>query len=53
MGNNNLEYIKIACLIVIAISLSVIAWKTAYQVTVLEGIKEKLDYVVSGINQLE
>jgi hypothetical protein len=48
-----LEYIKVASLIVIAISLFVIAWKTANLVTVLEGIQEKLDIIESRVNELK
>jgi hypothetical protein len=53
MNKGILEYIKVASLIVIAISLFVIAWKTANLVTVLEGIQEKLDIIESRVNELK
>lgn len=53
MKNNKLEYIKTVCLVVIAISLSIIAWKTASQVNVLQEIKESLELIESRVNELK
>ena len=53
MKNDKLEYIKIACLVVIAVSLSIIAWKTASQVNVLQGIKESLNLIEGRVNELK
>ncbi|RZT21347.1 hypothetical protein [Fictibacillus sp. BK138] len=49
MGNNKLEYIKVACLVMIAVSLSIIALNIVNQISVLEGIQDKLDDIQSGI----
>ena len=53
MKNDKLEYIKIACLVVIAVSLSIIAWKTASQVNVLQEIKESLNLIEGRVNELK
>jgi hypothetical protein len=53
MKNNKLEYIKVACLVVIAVSLSVIAWKTVSQVNVLEDIQESLNIIGIRVRQLQ
>ena len=42
MENNKMEYIKVACLIVIAVSLTAIAWNTVTQVNVLQDIQDSL-----------
>lgn len=51
--NNKLEYIKVACLVVIAVSLSVIAWKTMSQVNMLQHIQDSLNLIESRINELK
>jgi hypothetical protein len=43
MNNNRLETVKVACFVVIAVSLSVIAWSMVNQVIALEDIKEQLN----------
>jgi hypothetical protein len=53
MKNNKLEYIKVACLVVIAVSLSVIAWKTISQVNVLQDIQESLNRIGIRLSQLQ
>ena len=53
MKNDKLEYIKIACLVVIAVSLSIIAWITASQVNVLQEIKESLNLIEGRVNELK
>ncbi|MEO2077859.1 MAG: hypothetical protein ABGX20_21220 [Bacillus sp. (in: firmicutes)] len=53
MKNNKLEYIKVACLVVIAVSLSVIAWKTVSQVNVLQDIQESLNRIGIRLSQLQ
>ncbi|MDR6999109.1 hypothetical protein [Neobacillus niacini] len=53
MKNHKLEYIKIACLVVIAVSLSVIAWKTVSQVNVLQEIQESLNLIGIRVNELK
>jgi hypothetical protein len=53
MKKDILEYIKAVSLIVMAISLAVIAWKTVSQVNVLNGIQERLDLIASRVNDLK
>ncbi|GHI00053.1 hypothetical protein AM1BK_35950 [Neobacillus kokaensis] len=50
MKKDILEYIKVASLLVIAISLSIIAWKTASQASELQGIQERLIIMTDRIN---
>lgn len=53
MKNNKMEYIKVACLIVIAISLTVIAWNTVTQVNLLQEIQESLYQIGNKIGRLQ
>lgn len=53
MNKDKLEYIKVASLVVIAISLSVIAWKTVSQVNVLHEIRESLNLIGIRVNELK
>ena len=53
MKNNKLEYIRVTCLIVIALCLTIIAWKTVSLVNVLESIQYNLDVIESRINELK
>ena len=40
-----LEYIKVASLVIIAISLSIIAWNSSKQVSYLQMIEEKCFHI--------
>jgi hypothetical protein len=53
MNKDKLEYIKVVSLVVIAISLSVIAWKTVSQVNVLYEIRESLNLIGIRVNELK
>jgi hypothetical protein len=53
MNKDKLEYIKVASLVVIAISLSIIAWKTVSQVNVLHEIRESLNLIGIRVNELK
>jgi hypothetical protein len=53
MKKNKLEYIKVASFVIIAISLSVIAWKTVSQVNMLQEIQESLNHIAGRINELK
>ena len=53
MKNNKMEYIKVACLIVIAVSLTVIAWNTVIQVNVLQEIHDSLYQIGNKIGRLK
>lgn len=53
MKKDLLEYIRVASFVIIAISLSIIAWKTASQVFVLQDIKESLDLIAGRVNELK
>ncbi|WP_419881576.1 hypothetical protein ACN6MY_19010 [Peribacillus sp. B-H-3] len=53
MKKDILEYIKAASLIVMAISLAIIAWKTASQIDVLQEIQESLNIIASRVNELK
>lgn len=53
MKKNLLEYIKVASFVIIAISLSIIALKTASQVVVLEEIRDSLNFIAGRVNELK
>lgn len=53
MKQNKLEFIKVACLVVIEVSLSIIAWKTASQVVVLQEIRDSLNLIAGRVNELK
>ena len=53
MRNNKIEIIKVACLIVIALSLVVIAWNTFVQVNLLQEIQESLNQIGNKISRLK
>jgi hypothetical protein len=45
MKNDLLEYIKVVIFVVIAVSLSVMAWSSLEAVTYLQGIEERLSSI--------
>ncbi|MEW9052289.1 MAG: hypothetical protein AB2392_14115 [Neobacillus sp.] len=51
MRNDLLEYIKVLSFVVIAISLSVIAWNSLEAVTYLQGIEERLSSIRVALHQ--
>lgn len=53
MSDKTMNYVKIACLVVIAVSLSVIAWKIASQVNMLQEIKDSLDLIEGRLIELK
>ncbi|SFC95032.1 hypothetical protein SAMN05443252_109106 [Bacillus sp. OV322] len=53
MKKDILEYIKAVSFMVMAISLAVIAWKTASRVNVLNEIQESLNLIASRVNELK
>ncbi|MDR6123570.1 hypothetical protein QFZ87_003167 [Bacillus sp. SLBN-46] len=50
MKNNRLETVKVACFVVIAVSLSVIAWSMVNQVIALEDIREQIMHIAFKLN---
>ncbi|MGG0655350.1 hypothetical protein [Rummeliibacillus pycnus] len=52
MKKDKLEYVKVACLVVIAVSLSIIAWKSVSQVYELQLIEDQLYEIGNRISQL-
>lgn len=52
MKSDKLEFLKVVCLVVIAVSLAIIAWNTVNQVTELQEIRESLDRIVSRIREI-
>lgn len=50
MKNNLLEYVKVVCLVVIAVSLSIIAWKSVSLVYELKQIQYELYQVGTNIS---
>jgi hypothetical protein len=51
MRNDLLEYIKVLSFVVIAVSLSVIAWNSLETVTYLQGIEDKLSSIRVALHQ--
>ena len=52
MKNDKLEYVRVACFVVIAVSLSVIAWNMVTQVSELHDIADQLTHIVFKLQQL-
>lgn len=52
MKKDILEYVKVACLVVIAVSLSIIAWKSVSLVYELKQVQYELYQVGTRISQL-
>jgi hypothetical protein len=53
MKKEQLEYIKVASFVIIATSLSIIAWNSSKEVSYLQGIEEKLFDVINVLNNLQ
>lgn len=53
MKNDLLEYIKVASFVIIAISLSVIAWNSSKEASYLQGIEEHLSGIFVTLNNLQ
>jgi hypothetical protein len=49
MKKDLLEYIKVASFVIIAISLSVIAWNCSKEISYLQEIEQQLDYIKQAI----
>ncbi|MEH7158719.1 hypothetical protein [Neobacillus drentensis] len=49
MKKDRFEYIKVASIVVIAISLSIIAWNSSKEVSYLQGIEEKLLSIINAL----
>jgi hypothetical protein len=52
MKKEQLEYIKIVSLVILAVSLSIIAWNSSKEVSYLQGIEEKLFDIIRLLNNL-
>jgi hypothetical protein len=52
MKKEQLEYIKIVSLVIIAVSLSIIAWNSSKEVSYLQGIEEKSFDIIRLLNNL-
>ncbi len=50
MKKNLLEYIKVASFIIIAVSLSAIAWNSSKEISYLQGIEDKLSSIYLALN---
>ncbi|MEH7074265.1 hypothetical protein [Neobacillus drentensis] len=53
MKKDLLEYIKVASFVIIAVSLSVIAWNSSKEVSYLQGIEEHLSGIFVALNNLQ
>jgi hypothetical protein len=52
MKKDLLEYIKVASLVIIAVSLGVIAWNFSKEVTYLRGIEDELPNIVNALHNI-
>lgn len=48
-----LEYIKVASFVIIAISLSVIAWNSSKEASYLLEVKEQLNHIAGALRYLQ
>ncbi|WHY94610.1 hypothetical protein QNK12_14590 [Neobacillus cucumis] len=53
MKKEQLEYIKVVSFVIIAVSLSIIAWNSSKEVSYLQGIEEKLFDIINVLNNLQ
>ncbi|GHI01650.1 hypothetical protein [Neobacillus kokaensis] len=50
MKKERLEYIKVASFVIIAVSLSIIAWNSSKVVSNLQGIQRELPYIINALH---
>lgn len=48
-----LEYIKVASFVIIAVSLSVIAWNSSKKASYLQGIEEHLEGILANLRDFQ
>ncbi|MCM3729990.1 hypothetical protein M3226_31235 [Neobacillus cucumis] len=53
MKKDLLEYIKVASFVIIAVSLSIIAWNSSKEASYLQGIEEHLSGIFVALNNLQ
>jgi hypothetical protein len=52
MKKELLEYIKVASFVIIAVSLSIIAWNSSKEVSSLQEIQDNLSSIITVLNNL-
>jgi hypothetical protein len=53
MNKNLLEYIKAGSFVIIAVSLSIIAWNSMKEISYLQGIEDKILSIRIALNSLQ
>ncbi|MFC7372406.1 hypothetical protein ACFQPF_12045 [Fictibacillus iocasae] len=52
MNKDLLEYIKVACLVIMAVSLSVLAWNSVQLVSEIEEVGVQISYINEVLNNM-
>lgn len=53
MEKDRLEYIKVASLVIIAVSLCIIDWNSSKEVSYLQAIEENLPSIINALYNIE
>jgi hypothetical protein len=52
MKKDRLEYIKVASLVIMAVSLCIIAWNSSKEVSYLQGIEGNLPSIINALRNI-